>query len=134
MRRQPPRSIEAIGLIVLHFSQVRFALPDDDVAGRAGATPAAGVLERNIEILGDVEERLRFAMVRVRQLARLELDCLRLAVDDERDFWHMKRLELIADSCSLTATSSRYSSPREPPGPIGSSGLPRGGASPRSAH
>jgi hypothetical protein len=47
------------------------------------------VLERNVEILGDIQERLRLAVVRVRQLAVLELHDGRFAVDDVGDFGHM---------------------------------------------
>src|SRR5215213_4946195 len=65
------------------------ALLDDDVTGCTGAAAAAGMFERDVEVLRDVEERLRLAMVRVRQLAVLELDGLRFAVDDECDLWHM---------------------------------------------
>src|SRR5436190_11267236 len=65
------------------------ALADDDVAGRAGTAATAGMFERDVEVLRDVEERLGFAVMRVRQLAVLELDGLRFAVDDECDLWHM---------------------------------------------
>ena len=89
LRGEAPRRVEAIGFVVLHLAQVLRAFVDDDVARRAGAAPAARVLERNAEILGDVEERLGLAVMRVRQLAVLELDGLRFAVDDESDFGHV---------------------------------------------
>ena len=54
------------------------AFLDDHVAGRAGAAAAAGVLERDAEVLRDVEKRFRLAVMRIRKLAVLELDGLRL--------------------------------------------------------
>ena len=74
LRRETPGGVQTIGLVVLHLAEVLLALADDDVAGRAGAAAAAGVLERDVEVLGDVEKRLRLAVMRVRQLAVLELD------------------------------------------------------------
>ena len=73
---QPPGGIEAIGLVVLHLAQVLRAFADDHVTGGAGAAAAAGVLERHVEVLGDVEKRLGLAVMRVRKLAVLELDGL----------------------------------------------------------
>src|SRR5437762_6169250 len=89
MRGQPPRGVEAVGFVVLHLAEMLGPLFDDHMTGRAGTASAARVLERDAEIFRDVEERLGLAVVRVRQLAMLELDGLCLVVDDERDFRHI---------------------------------------------
>ena len=103
---QVPRRVEPIGLVVLHLAQVLRALADDDVTRRARAAAAARVLERHVEVLGDVEKRLRLAVVRIRQLAVLELDGRRLAVDDEGDFGHINHT---FSGCQLSAVE-RFSS------------------------
>ena len=54
-----------------------------DVAGGAGAIAAAGVVERDAEVQGDVENGLLFAVIFVGQFAVLELH--RLAFGQERD-------------------------------------------------
>src|SRR5207244_1068785 len=90
-RRQPPRRVEAIGFVLLHLAQVLLALANDDMARGARAASPACVLEWHAEVLGEVEERLWLAVVRVRQLPVLELDDRRLAVDDERDLGHILR-------------------------------------------
>jgi hypothetical protein len=59
------------------------------MARRARAVAAACVLETEIEMLRDVEKRFRLAVIRVRQLAVLEFNGFRLAVDDESDFGHI---------------------------------------------
>ena len=46
-RRQVPRRVEPVGLVVFHLAEVLHALPDDEVTRRAGAAAAAGVLERD---------------------------------------------------------------------------------------
>jgi hypothetical protein len=58
------------------------------VAGRAGTAATAGVFERNVEVLGDIEKRLGFAVMAIRQLSVLELDRDRFVVDDEGNFRH----------------------------------------------
>src|SRR5207302_150057 len=68
LRCEAPRRIEAVGLVILHLAQMLFAFADDDVAGRAGAAAAAGVLEWDVEVLRDIEERLGLSVVRIRQL------------------------------------------------------------------
>src|SRR6185436_5192507 len=88
-RGQPPRRVEAIGFVVLHLAQMLRALADDDMARRAGAAAAAGVLERDVEVFREVEKRLGLAVVRVRHLAVLERDDRRLAVDEESDLGHI---------------------------------------------
>src|SRR5262249_48452605 len=98
LRREIPGRVEPISLVVFHLREVLRALADDDVARRAGATAAARMLERNIEVLGDVEERLGLAMVRVRQLPTLELDGRRFAVDNEGHFGHMNSPQFTVDS------------------------------------
>src|SRR5262249_34080332 len=88
IRGQVPGGIQPIGLVVFHLAQVLSALSDDDVAGRAGAVAAARVLEAEIEVLRDVEKRLRLSVIRVRELAGLEFDRLLLAVDDDGVLGH----------------------------------------------
>src|SRR6185295_2424702 len=88
LRPQVPGGVEAVRLVVLHLAEMLGALADEDVAGRARAAAAAGVLERDVEVLGDVEKRLGLAVMRVGERSALELDGPRLAVDDERDFGH----------------------------------------------
>src|SRR5262249_55713414 len=100
-RPQVPGGVETIGLVVLHLAEVLGAFADEDVAGRTRAAAAARVLERDIEVLGDVEERFGLAVMRVRQLAALELDRRRLAVDDESHFRHgYISLTLLPDSAA----------------------------------
>ncbi len=76
LRREAPRRVEAVGFVFLHLAQMLGAVPDDHVARRARAASAAGVLERDMEMLGDIEERLRLPVMRIRQIAVLELDGL----------------------------------------------------------
>jgi hypothetical protein len=73
---EAPRGVEAIGLVVLHLAQVFRAVADDDVAGRARAAAPAGVLERHVEIFGDIEKRLGFPVMGIRQLPSFKLDGL----------------------------------------------------------
>src|SRR5205823_1119202 len=87
-RGQTPGRVETIGLVVLHLAEMVLPFADDDVTCRAGAAAAARVLKRDPEILSHIEERLRLAVMGVRQLAVLELDGLRLAVNNECNFWH----------------------------------------------
>ncbi len=47
---------------------------DPQVAGGAGADAAAGVVEKDVEVLGHVEKTHRLAVVLVGQRAELELD------------------------------------------------------------
>src|SRR5262249_5389423 len=82
--------------------QVLRTRADDDVARRARAIAAAGVLETEVEVLRDVEERLGFAVVRVRQLAVLELHGLLLAVNDEGNFRHHISLTFRPDKAACT--------------------------------
>src|SRR5262249_11892994 len=110
--REVPCRVEPIGLVVLHLAQVLRAFPDDDVAGRAGAAGGAGVLEAEIEMLRHVEKRFRLAVVRVRELAVLELHRLFFAVDDEGDLGHVR--------------CRRRSAPTTRPAPSGSSPPPPG--------
>jgi hypothetical protein len=90
-RGQAPGRIEAIRFIVLHLAEMLFPFTDDHMTGRAGAAAAARVLERDAQVLGDVEKRLGLAVVRIRQLAMLELHGLCLAVNNECNFWHFSR-------------------------------------------
>src|SRR6266851_6691341 len=55
----------------------------DDVACRAGADAAAGVVEANLEAFGNVENAAREAIVAVRNFFRVDLD--RLAARKKRD-------------------------------------------------
>jgi hypothetical protein len=55
---------------------------------RAGTASAAGMLERNSEIHGHVEKRLWQTVMRVFELAVLELDGRFLAVLDKRHLGH----------------------------------------------
>src|SRR3954468_13033586 len=56
LRRQVPGRVEAIGLVVLHLTEVRHALADDQVAGRTRTAPAAGVLERDAGAHREIQE------------------------------------------------------------------------------
>jgi tetratricopeptide (TPR) repeat protein len=58
------------------------------------------VLQRHVEVLRNVEKGLGLAVVRVRQLPRLELDRLRLTVDDKRDLRHYKSLTFLPESAA----------------------------------
>src|SRR4051812_34100671 len=62
--REAPGGFETIRLVVLHLAEVLVAFPDDDVAGRAGAAAAAGVLERHVKVLREIEKRLGLAVIR----------------------------------------------------------------------
>src|SRR4029079_13321531 len=57
--RQVPCSVQTIRLVVFHVAEVLRALTDDDVARRARAAAVACVLERDVQVLGHVEKRLR---------------------------------------------------------------------------
>src|SRR5262245_47512537 len=109
------------------------AFANDDVARRARAAAAAGMLERHVQVLGNVEKRFGLAVMRVRQLAGFEFDDSRLAVDDERYFGHtVARLKPRAPferfaSRSLVLTTGPRSCRPAPPGPNDSSS-PRPGA------
>ena len=84
------------------LAQVPLAFHDIEVAGRAGAAPAAGVLERNPEVHCHVEERLRQAVAVIRHLAVLELDRGLFAVLDEGDLGHYTSVTFLPASASRT--------------------------------
>jgi hypothetical protein len=50
-------------------------LLDQDVARGACATAATGMFQMDAEVHGDVEERLGFAVIVIRQFAQFELYC-----------------------------------------------------------
>ena len=60
------------------------ALPDDDVAGGAGADATAGVVEAGFEAFGDVEDAAREAVVAIGSFFRIDLDGF--AAGKKRDF------------------------------------------------
>jgi len=66
--------IEAVEFVVFGFAYAIFAVFDPDVAGGAGARPAARVVEEDAEILSDIEERHRLAVVVIRHRAEFELN------------------------------------------------------------
>src|SRR5271166_680252 len=75
--------VELVGFVVFHGTEKFLAFLHHDVAGGAGAVAAAGVLEVKTEVHGDVEQRLRLAVVLVGELAVLELKGLVLG--EKRD-------------------------------------------------
>src|SRR5713101_1025196 len=60
------------------------AFPDDEVARRAGANPAAGMIEAHFEALGNVKNAARKAVVAVRDFFRVDFD--RFAAGKKRHF------------------------------------------------
>src|SRR6266545_3756148 len=74
VQRQPFRRIQAILLVLLHRREVLLSLPDHHVAGRAGAAPAAVMLEVDIVGQRDVEHRPGLAVIGQRILAVVHLD------------------------------------------------------------
>src|SRR5262249_812056 len=106
-RRQAPGGVEPVRFVVLHLAEVLFSLFDDHVAGRAGAAAAAGVLEGDAEILGQIEKRFGLAVMGVRHLTVLELDDRLLAVDDVCDFGHViARLKPSRSICQRVRATS----------------------------
>ena len=64
--------VEAIGFVVFHFAEQLFAFEHMDVAGGAGVVAAAGMVEKDPMIQGDIQERLALAMIFIGQLSVLE--------------------------------------------------------------
>src|SRR5262249_21894965 len=73
VERQIGGGIEAVQFVVRRLREVLLAFFDHHMAGRAGAVSAAGMLEMQAKIEGNVEQRLRKPMILVRQLPGLEL-------------------------------------------------------------
>jgi len=71
---QPFRGVQTVFLVLLHGGQVLLALSHDDVAGGAGAAPAAVVLEVDVVGQRDVQQRTRPAVIGQRVLAVVHLD------------------------------------------------------------
>lgn len=66
--------VEAIGLIVFHFTQIVIrALTDDDMAGGAGTTTAAGMFKGDAEIQAHVEDGFWLAVLAIGEFAGFEL-------------------------------------------------------------
>lgn len=80
------RLFHPVEFIVVHLGKVIPAFFDHHVAGRTRAASAAGMLQMEAEIHGDVEHRLRLPVALVRQLALLEFE--RLARWQECDSRH----------------------------------------------
>lgn len=75
MQRQTGSHIQAVQLILFGLGKRAVGgVLHDDMAGSAGALPAAGVLQLNAEMHGDVQNRLRLSMFVVGQLAGFEFD------------------------------------------------------------
>ena len=63
MQGQAGGHLQAVGFLLLDRREVALALSDDHMAGGAGATPSADVLQRRPEVERDVEQRSRLAVV-----------------------------------------------------------------------
>src|SRR4051812_14745107 len=76
-------SVHAVELVVVSFSEVLRSLFHPNVTRGTGAHAAAGVVEEEVVVHGDVEDRLRFAVVLIRQLAVLVLDSASLGQEGD---------------------------------------------------
>jgi hypothetical protein len=76
---------------------------DPEMAGGAGADAAAGVVEEDVEVLGDVEKGHRLAVMFVGHGAVFEFDGL--AFRQEGDADHAYRLESVWFRCRLIFSS-----------------------------
>lgn len=70
------RLFHPVEFIVVHFGKVRIAFLYHHMARRTRAASAAGVFQMEADVHRDIEQRFRFSMPFVRQLALLELECL----------------------------------------------------------
>src|SRR5207253_8225140 len=103
-RRQARRLVEQVVLALLRRRELLEPLLHDDVAGRAGAVPAAGVLQEDAVAEEDVENRAWTAVVLEGRLARVELDHpLGLAgFVQDADFRHRPSLASRPEWCDLS--------------------------------
>jgi hypothetical protein len=76
--------IHAVDLVVIRFADPRLVF-DPQVAGCAGTNTATGVVKEDTEILGDIEERHRLAVVIVRHCSELEFDSLAFRLKGDPD-------------------------------------------------
>ncbi len=73
MERQTGRRVQTIQFVIVSLGQRTVgSVLDNDMTGRAGAVSAAGVLELNPEMEGDVQNRFGLAVLVVRQLPRFK--------------------------------------------------------------
>ena len=77
--------LHAVKLVIFHFRQVSATIFHHNVASRAGATSAAGVLEMESEVHCNIEQRSRLSVSFIFQCPRFELE--RLACGQERNLW-----------------------------------------------
>lgn len=86
MQGETGSHVQAISLVVVHLREISIALFHNDVASGAGAVPAACVLQVEVVVERNVQERLGLAMLLIRKPARLELD--RDISGQESHLWH----------------------------------------------
>ena len=97
MEGQAGRLDHAIKFVVIGLAQVPVALLDDDMAGGTGAAAATGVLQVNLVVEADVQERPLLAMLGVRHGGGVVVDR-----DVERKDGHLiGHGTIIANGCNL---------------------------------
>lgn len=83
--------VQAIGLIVFHFTQIVVrAFADDDMTGGAGTATAAGVFKGDAEIQAHVEDGFGFAVLAIGEFAGFKLYGFGLSAlgGNDGDFGH----------------------------------------------
>src|SRR5262245_27208529 len=76
MQSKSTSQFSAVGFVVVHLREQLFALLDNYVAGGAGTVAATSMIEEEVVVNGDVEDRLRLAVFLIGKLAMLELECV----------------------------------------------------------
>src|SRR5581483_2901090 len=107
--REARRLVEQVVLVVTRRGELLEAALHDDVARRARAVPAAGVLEVDAVREEHVEDRARPAVVLERRLPRIELDhALGLAaLEHDTDARHRAERSIAARPVRLAGASRR---------------------------
>ena len=82
---QPRGEFHAVELFFFGLGDAGFALLDEEMAGGAGADAAAGVVEEDVEVFGDVEEAHGLAVAVVGQRVEGEFDGLVLWLEGDAD-------------------------------------------------
>ena len=67
--------IEPVGFFIVELAQQFLALANYHMTSGAGAVAAAGMLKVNPEVERYIQQRLRLAVILVRQLAGFEFEC-----------------------------------------------------------